>query len=135
MARERSAKGGHRAVAATRGGAADGLDPVLAVVARYFGVLAEPTRLKILHAICDDEQSVSAIVAAIGATQTNVSRHLSLMYGAGVVERRREGNAVYYRMADPEFVEICRRMCERIASRLDTQAPLRRDLLGFAARH
>ena len=34
-----------------------------------------------------------------------------------------------------EFVEICRRMCERIASRLDTQAPLRRDLLGFAARH
>lgn len=135
MARERSAKGGHRAVAAARGGAADGLDPVLAVVARYFGVLAEPTRLKILHAICDDEQSVSAIVAAIGATQTNVSRHLSLMYGAGVVERRREGNAVYYRMADPEFVEICRRMCERIASRLDTQAPLRRDLLGFAARH
>ena len=118
-----------------RAGVADGLDPVLAVVARYFAVLAEPTRLKILHAICEDEQSVSAIVAATGATQTNVSRHLSLMFNAGIVERRREGQAVFYRMADQEFVGICRRMCERIASRLDTQAPLRRDLLEFAARH
>lgn len=135
MAIKRSAKAGRGAGAPGRGDAADGLDPVLAVVARYFGVLAEPTRLKILHAICEDERSVSAIVLAIGATQTNVSRHLSLMFNAGIVERRREGHAVYYRMADPEFVEICRRMCERIASRLDTQAPLRRDLLEFAARH
>jgi len=135
MAIKRSAKAGRGAGAPSKGGAADGLDPVLAVVARYFGVLAEPTRLKILHAICEDERSVSAIVADIGATQTNVSRHLSLMLNAGIVERRREGNTVYYRMADREFVEICRRMCERIASRLDTQAPLRRDLIGFAARH
>ena len=39
-------------------------------------LLAEPMRLRILHAICNDERSVSAIVAATGATQTNVSRHL-----------------------------------------------------------
>ena len=72
--------------------------PVFAAVARYFGLLSEPTRLKILHTICRDEQSVSAIVAATGATQTNVSRHLALMHQAGVVSRRREGNAVYYRV-------------------------------------
>ncbi len=54
-------------------------------VARYFSLLAEPTRLKILHTICHDERSVSSIVAATGATQTNVSRHLSLMHQAGVV--------------------------------------------------
>ena len=135
MAIRRAAKAGRGAGASVEAGAAGGLDPVLAVVARDFAVWAEPTRLKILHAICEDEQSVSAIVAATGATQTNVSRHLSLMFNAGIVERRREGQAVFYRMADPEFVEICRRMCERIASRLDTQAPLRRDLLEFAARH
>lgn len=111
------------------------LDPVFTAVARYFGLLAEPTRLKILHSICDTERQVSAIVGDTGASQTNVSRHLSLMFNAGIVERRREGQAVFYRMADQEFVGICRRMCERIASRLDTQAPLRRDLLEFAARH
>ena len=113
----------------------DELDHVFAVVARYFGVLSEPTRLKILHAICQSERSVSAIVEETGATQTNVSRHLGLMLGAGVVSRRREGNTVYYRVANPEFVEICRSVCVQIASRIDEQKPLRKDLLQFAASH
>jgi DNA-binding transcriptional ArsR family regulator len=111
------------------------LDLVFTVVARYFGLLSEPTRLKILHTICQDERSVSAIVEATGATQTNVSRHLALMHQAGVVSRRRAGNTVYYRVDDPEFVEICRSVCVQIASRIDEQKPLKRDLLQFAASH
>jgi DNA-binding transcriptional ArsR family regulator len=111
----------------------DELDQVFAAVARYFSLLSEPTRLKILHAICTSEQSVSAIVAATGATQTNVSRHLALMHQAGVVTRRREGTAVYYCVADPEFVEICRAVCVRIAGRIEAGQPLKRDLLEFAA--
>ncbi|HKU86887.1 MAG TPA: metalloregulator ArsR/SmtB family transcription factor [Casimicrobiaceae bacterium] len=109
------------------------LDRVFTAVARYFGLLSEPTRLRILHAICQAEQSVSAIVAATGASQTNVSRHLALMYQAGVVSRRREGSTVYYGVADPEFVSICRSVCVQIAGRIDAAAPLARDLLGFAA--
>jgi DNA-binding transcriptional ArsR family regulator len=121
--------------AAAGAAASDELEQVFAVVARYFGVLAEPTRLKILHTICQDERSVSAIVAATGATQPNVSRHLALMLQAGVVSRRRDGNTVFYRVEDPEFVEICRSACVRIAGRIDEQKPLRKDLLQFAARH
>jgi DNA-binding transcriptional ArsR family regulator len=113
----------------------DELDHVFAVVARYFGVLSEPTRLKILHTICQDERSVSAIVEETGATQTNVSRHLGLMLHAGVVSRRRQANTVYYRVANPEFVEICRSVCVQIASRIDEQKPLRKDLLHFASNH
>jgi DNA-binding transcriptional ArsR family regulator len=112
---------------------ADELDGVFVAVARYFGLLSEPTRLRILHAICQEERSVSAIVAATGATQTNVSRHLALMHQAGVVSRRREGSAVYYGVADPEFVSICRSVCVQIAGRIDAAAPLKRGLLGFAA--
>lgn len=111
------------------------LDRVFAAVARYFSVLSEPTRLRILHTICQEERSVSAIVAATGATQTNVSRHLALMHDVGVVGRRREGNAVYYQVTDPEFVEICRTVCVQIASRIDGQKPLKKDLLQFAAQH
>ena len=113
--------------------AGDELDRVFAAVARYFALLSEPTRLRILHAICQAEQSVSDIVAATGATQTNVSRHLALLHHAGVVSRRREGSSVYYGVADPEFVAICRSVCVQIAGRIDATAPLRRDLLGFAA--
>lgn len=111
------------------------LDAVFAVVARHFSLLSEPTRLKILHVICSDELSVSQIVDATGATQTNVSRHLALMHQAGVVTRRREGSAVYYRVDNPAFVEICRNVCVQIASRIDEREPLKRGLLDFANEH
>lgn len=113
----------------------DDLDRVFAVVARYFSVLSEPTRLRIMHTICQQERSVTAIVEATGFTQTNVSRHLALMHSVGVVGRRREGNAVYYQITDPEFVEICRTVCVRIAGQIDDQKPLKTDLLQFAAQH
>ena len=114
---------------------ADELDEVFASVARYFALLSEPTRLKILHAVCNDERSVSQIVASTGASQTNVSRHLALMHQAGVVSRRRDGSAVFYRLVDREFAEICRTVCIRIAGRIEADAPLRRDLLEYAAEH
>lgn len=113
----------------------DELDTVFASVARYFSLLADPTRLKILHAICQSEQSVSGIVQSTGASQTNVSRHLGLLHQAGVVARRKDGNTVYYEVADPEFVAICRTVCVQIAGRIDAEAPLREELLDFASRH
>jgi DNA-binding transcriptional ArsR family regulator len=111
---------------------AEELDEVFESVARYFALLAEPMRLRILNAICRDERSVSAIVAATGATQTNVSRHLALMHQAGVVARRREGSTVYYRLLDPEFAQICRSMCVRVAGRIEADEPLKQDLLDYA---
>jgi DNA-binding transcriptional ArsR family regulator len=115
--------------------AIDELDEVFAAVAKYFGLLSEPTRLKILHTICSDERSVSAIVAATGATQTNVSRHLALLHEAGVVSRRKERNAVYYRVTDRVFADVCRTVCVQIAGRIDARQPLRKDLLEFVRQH
>jgi len=112
---------------------ADELREVFASVARYFSLLAEPTRLSILHSICSAERSVSAIVTATGATQTNVSRHLALMHHAGIVGRRREGGTVFYRLLDPEFAQICRIVCVRIAGRIEADEPLRQELLEYAA--
>ena len=105
------------------------LDAVFDSVAAYFSVLSEPTRLKIMHAVCDEERSVSQIVEATGATQTNVSRHLNLMYRSGVLSRRRDGNQILYRVADATMVELCRTVCNRIATTIDDQRPLKRRLL------
>jgi len=105
------------------------LDPVFDAVAAYFSVLSEPTRLKIMHAVCNGERSVSDIVAETGASQTNVSRHLGLMHRQGVVVRRRTGTQVFYRVADPTMVELCRTVCNRIASTIDERRPLRRQFL------
>jgi DNA-binding transcriptional ArsR family regulator len=105
------------------------LDPVFDAVAAYFSVLSEPTRLKIMHAVCNGEKTVSQIVAETGATQTNISRHLGLMHRHGVLSRRREGTQVIYRVADPTMVELCRTVCNRIAGTIQERKPLRRQFL------
>jgi DNA-binding transcriptional ArsR family regulator len=107
----------------------DELDPVFDAVAAYFSVLSEPTRLKIMHAVCNGEKTVSQIVADTGATQTNISRHLGLMHRHGVLARRREGNQIIYRVADPTMIDLCRSVCNRIAGTIDERRPLRRQFL------
>ena len=102
----------------------DELGPVFSAVAAYFSVLSEPTRLRIMHAICEVEKPVSQIVEELAASQTNVSRHLSIMYRAGVLTRRKEGNQVYYRVADTSMVEICRTVGNQIAGKMDEKKPI-----------
>jgi len=82
-------------------------DEELARVALHFRVLAEPMRLKILQAVCQEPLSVSDIVAAVGATQANVSKHLALLAAAGVLTRRKSGQCVYYGMKDRLAVKMC----------------------------
>lgn len=112
----------------------DQLTDVFDAVASYFGVLSQPMRLRIMHAVCEQEKTVSQIVAELGATQTNISRHLNLMYRSGVLARRKEGNQVYYRAADTGLVDICRSVCDRIATQMEAKQPLRRKLLQLLPR-
>ncbi len=107
----------------------DELDPIFSTVASYFAILAEPARLKIMHAICETERTVSQIVADTGIAQTNVSRHLAVMHRQGAVVRRRDGKQVYYRMADETMLEVCRAVYDRMVRTLDERRPLRRRLL------
>jgi len=82
-------------------------DEELNRVAAYFRALAEPMRLKILQAVCRQRRTVNEVVAAVGATQANVSKHLSQLAAAGVLEREKSGQCVYYEMNDPLAVEMC----------------------------
>jgi DNA-binding transcriptional ArsR family regulator len=97
-------------------------------ISAYFAIMAEPTRLRIVHSICDSERSVNEIVEEVGATQTNVSRHLSIMYRSHILSRRKEGNQVFYRLSDPIFMQICRGVCSALMERLHDGEPLRKDL-------
>lgn len=91
--------------------------------ARYFSVLGEPTRLKILHVICQGEKCVSDIIQATELAQANVSRHLGLMYQAGMLSRRREGTLVFYRVADALLLELCRSVSAQVNFRLAQNQP------------
>ncbi len=82
-------------------------DAELERVAVQFRLLGEPMRLKILQAICGKPLAVGEIVAATGASQANVSKHLALLASAGIVTRQRDGQCVYYGMKDPLTLKLC----------------------------
>ncbi|MCU0568742.1 MAG: metalloregulator ArsR/SmtB family transcription factor [Oculatellaceae cyanobacterium Prado106] len=79
----------------------------LEALASRFRILAEPTRLQILAALCNQERSVQEICDRTGLHQGNVSKHLRLMKDAGVVACRREGIWRYYRVIDTELLALC----------------------------
>ena len=82
-------------------------DAELEKVAGQFRLLGEPMRLKILQALCARPLTVGQIVAATDATQTNVSKHLSLMSSAGIITRHKDGQFVYYGMSNPLTLKLC----------------------------
>lgn len=110
----------------------DELSHVFEKVSRYFALLAEPMRIRILHAICQGERTVSKVVEDTGATQTNVSRHLNAMYRAGVLSRRKQGPSVFYEVADPVMTDLCRSVCTHVVGKFDGNDSLRREFKEVA---
>lgn len=90
-------------------------DFILERAAGYFSLFAEPVRLRILQVICDKECSVQEVVGQTRLPQPNVSRHLSLLFKAGVLSRRREGTFVFYKVSDSLVTQLCRTVCVHLA--------------------
>lgn len=97
-------------------------DATIELVAGRFAVLAEPMRLRLIHALFGGEKSVSALVEESGGTQTNVSRHLQTLMHANVIARRKEGHQVFYRIADPSIAHLCELVCGSLKQQLTHQA-------------
>ncbi len=87
----------------------------LASVAERFKVLAEPARLRVLHALRHGGRHVTALVADTGLQQANLSRHLQQLYLHGFVVRSRQGTFVHYAIADPQVFALCDLMCGQMA--------------------
>lgn len=68
--------------------------------------MSHPVRYKILCLLAAEEMSVLDIVDAVGATQSNVSQHLSILRQYHVLTTRREKNKVFYRIADSRIVKM-----------------------------
>jgi DNA-binding transcriptional ArsR family regulator len=76
-------------------------------VALRFRLLGEPMRLRIMQAVCVKPRAVGEIVTAVGATQANVSKHLALLAGAGILARKKAGQRVYYSLKDQLAMKLC----------------------------
>jgi ArsR family transcriptional regulator, virulence genes transcriptional regulator len=70
-------------------------------------VLTDPKRLRLLHALRDGERTVGDLAADLGIPLPNASQHLAVLRAAGLVDRRRAGVAVRYRLAEPAILDAC----------------------------
>jgi ArsR family transcriptional regulator len=70
--------------------------------------LADAKRLCVVERLADGERSVSDLSRDVGCQVPNMSQHLAVLRAAGIVSTRREGSTVFYRLADPQVLEVYR---------------------------
>ena len=105
------------------------------IKARVISVLANAKRLQIVELLGASEQTVSDLAAELEIAQATTSQHLAVMRKSGVVETRKDGNFVYYRLADPKIAEACAVMSRAIVDLLVGQQEKLRPVLAGAQRH
>ncbi len=72
----------------------------------YLKAIAQPTRLRILYFLKDGEKCACEIIPRMKEDQSNVSRHLTHMRDMGILESRREGASIYYRIKDKRIFNL-----------------------------
>ncbi len=93
-------------------------------------IMANPKRLQIVNLLKNGELSVGEIVRAMGIPKANVSQHLSIMRQKGLIISRREGTAIFYRLASPKITEACSIMREVLLTLLAGQEALSINIRG-----
>ena len=94
------------------------------LIARRFRAIGEPLRVRMLDLLREDELGVNELAERLGAGQQSVSKHLGVLTDAGMLARRKDGNHVYYRIADESVFALCEQVCGSLQSQLSSLAAL-----------
>ena len=86
--------------------------PIQPLKAEFFKALAHPARIRILELLCEGEQPVSALTAALGLEASHLSQQLGILRRANLVLTRKDGTSVYYRLADRRLEQLLARQAD-----------------------
>jgi ArsR family transcriptional regulator len=81
-------------------------DPVYVLKAQLFRVLGHPVRIRMLELLSDGERTVGDLQAELSLDSSGTSQHLAALRQQGVLESRRAGTSVYYRIRDPRVTQL-----------------------------
>jgi DNA-binding transcriptional ArsR family regulator len=95
--------------------------------ARLFAALSDESRLRLLFALRHGELCVCQLIALLGLAPSTVSKHLSLLRDAGLVDARKEGRWVYYRLAVRTDFPVVGKRAPGIFQALEKSASIRGD--------
>ncbi|MHC1630942.1 MAG: ArsR/SmtB family transcription factor [Methanotrichaceae archaeon] len=73
---------------------------------KILSALSDPTRLEIIEFLGDEERCVCEIFPAFGKAQSTISKHLGILYMAGILDRRTDGKRVLYRVINPKVFQL-----------------------------
>lgn len=93
----------------------------LGLMADFFKVLSEVSRLQIVCALKSGARNVTEIIEETQLGQANVSKHLKMLTQAGIVAREQRGVCVYYRIANPFLFELCDLVCDALTVQAEQQ--------------
>lgn len=105
-------------------------DRLYGLYARIGKTLASPHRLEILELLAQGERTVESLAQELGLSLANTSQHLQALRQAALVESRKEGLYVFYRLADPAVSDLCRSVRTVAEHRLAELERLVRDHFG-----
>jgi ArsR family transcriptional regulator len=80
--------------------------PIYALEAELLRVLGHPTRVRILELLKDGELSVGELQAALALDSSGTSQHVGVLRKQGLLESRRQGTSVFYRVRDPRIFQL-----------------------------
>jgi ArsR family transcriptional regulator, arsenate/arsenite/antimonite-responsive transcriptional repressor len=80
--------------------------PISDLRVKILNAISDPTRLEILEYLSKGEKCVCEIIPAFHRSQSAISKHLNILYEAGIVDRRIEGRRTIYRITDPQMLDI-----------------------------
>ena len=99
-------------------------EPLVELIAQHFRAIGEPMRIRLLDRLREGEATVQDLTDAVGASQQNVSKHLAVLHQAGIVGRRKDGNRVWYSIADETILAVCELVCGGISRQVAELAGL-----------
>jgi ArsR family transcriptional regulator len=103
-------------------------DPVYVVKAQLFRVLGHPVRIRMLELLSDGERTVGDLQAELNLDSSSTSQHLAALRQQGVLDSRRAGTSVYYRIRDPRVTQLLAVAKQILTSALSDSHALLRDL-------
>jgi DNA-binding transcriptional ArsR family regulator len=97
---------------------------LLELVARRFQILGDATRMRILAMLSGSEVSVQDLTSTLPGSQQTISKHLGILFQAGMIARRRDGNYVYYRLADYVAPRLIKEATASVTGRVEELASI-----------
>ena len=101
---------------------------VLRLQAELCKSLSDPKRLQIIQELRAGEKAVSELAGILGLKQSNASQHLAVLRRIGLISPRKDGNTVYYSLANQKIIEACDLVHEVIAAQLRNEQTLANQL-------